>query len=58
MHEAEAVEFAKLCTTIKDALGADIEKVIVSNCTQYYGLTKAFRSVQRGFEVLVDKPVG
>jgi len=30
-REAEAAEFAELCTTVKDALGDNIEKVIVSN---------------------------
>jgi len=31
-REAEATEFAELCTTVKDALGDNIEKVFVSNC--------------------------
>jgi HSP90 family molecular chaperone len=30
-REAEAAEFAELCTTVKDALGDNVEKVIVSN---------------------------
>jgi HSP90 family molecular chaperone len=30
-REAEAAEFAELCTTVKDALDDNIEKVIVSN---------------------------
>jgi len=30
-REAEAAEFADLCTTVKDALGDKVEKVIVSN---------------------------
>ena len=29
--EAEATEYTDLCTTIKDALGDKVEKVIVSN---------------------------
>ena len=30
--EAEAAQFANLCTTVKDALGDKVKKVIVSNC--------------------------
>ena len=29
--ETEAAEFAELCTTVKDALGDKVEKVVVSN---------------------------
>jgi len=30
-REAEASDFAELCTTVKDALGDKVEKVVVSN---------------------------
>ena len=30
-REAEATEFADLCTTVKDALGDKVKKVIISN---------------------------
>ena len=30
--EAEAAEYVDLCSTVKDALGDKVEKVVVSNC--------------------------